>query len=51
MGRLHFNQDGMPDILWENVGSGDRGLWIMNGTVPVAWVSLPTLTLGWRIAQ
>jgi len=49
-GNVDFNGDGQTDILWENASSGDRGIWIMNGTVPAAWVNLPTISLDWRIA-
>jgi len=44
-----FNGDGQSDILWENVGSGDHGIWIMNATVPAVWINLPTIALNWRI--
>jgi len=44
-----FNQDGQTDILWQNVGSGDHGIWIMNGTVPAAWINLPVIAIAWQI--
>ena len=44
-----FNGDGQSDILWQNIGSGDQGIWIMNGTVPAAWINLPVIALDWRI--
>jgi len=48
---VDFNGDGGTDILWENVGSGDRGMWIMDRTVPAAWINLPSIALDWRIAE
>jgi len=44
-----FNGDGQTDILWQNIGSGDHGLWIMDGPVPAAWITLPSISLDWRI--
>jgi len=44
-----FNGDGQSDILWQNVGSGDHGLWVMNGVTPTAWISLPVIALDWQI--
>jgi hypothetical protein len=44
-----FNRDGMPDLLWQNVQTGQRAIWLMNGltqlgsyadlgVIPVEWV-------------
>lgn len=44
-----FNGDGQSDILWENMASGDHGIWIMSGTVPAAWVNLPSIASGFQI--
>jgi len=47
-----FNRDGMADILWRNIDSGDVALWLMNGfsvlsndfitNVATSWVTSPT---------
>jgi len=44
-----FNGDGQADILWQNVGSGDHGIWVMNGVAPSAWINLPVIALAWQI--
>jgi len=48
-GQSDFNGDGQADILWQNIGSGDHGIWVMNGTAPSAWINLPVIALDWRI--
>jgi hypothetical protein len=37
------------DILWQNLTTGYRGLWIMNGITFVEWVSLGYVPPVWRI--
>jgi len=44
-----FSGDGQADILWENVGTGEHGLWVMTGTAPATWINLPSIALDWRI--
>jgi len=44
-----FDGDGKADILWQNTGSGDHAIWVMNGTTPFTWVNLPAIALDWRI--
>ena len=38
-----FNGDGKDDILFQNTTTGARTIWLMNGTVPGAMVSLGTI--------
>ena len=44
-----FNGDGKPDILWQNTSTGERGLYLMDGTTVSSWVSLPTVPTAWQI--
>jgi hypothetical protein len=48
--RSDFNGDGKPDILWQNTVTGQRVVWIMNGTVFQSSVSLGTVATSWSIA-
>ncbi len=45
-----FNGDGQTDILWENTVSGQRYMWLMNGTSYGAGADLGILPPEWRIA-
>ncbi len=45
-----FNGDGQPDLLWQNTGTGQRSIWLMNGLTPTAGVDLGTLPVEWVIA-
>jgi len=47
--RSDFNGDGKADILWQNSVTGERSIWIMNGTTRTSSVSLPTLWTAWSI--
>jgi len=44
-----FNGDHQTDILFQDTVTGDRGMWIMNAAVPIAWINLPPIALDWRI--
>ncbi len=45
-----FNHDGQGDILWENTVTGQRYLWLMNGTSYGVGADLGILPPEWRIA-
>src|SRR5262249_28071935 len=44
-----FNADGKSDIMWQDAG-GTPGIWLMNGTTPIAEAGFQNPGLGWRIA-
>ena len=44
-----FNGDGKSDILWQNSSTGQRSIWLMNGTVLASIVNLPTVPIQWDI--
>ena len=44
-----FNADGNADIVWENTTTGDRGVWLMNGTSYSSWVDLGVISTALRI--
>ena len=46
-----FSGDGSPDILWQNTSTGERLIWLMNGTSYASSVSLGVMGLQWRIAD
>jgi hypothetical protein len=48
--RSDFNGDGKADILWQNNSTGQRLIWLMNGTVHQSNVSLGTVPTQWSIA-
>ena len=45
-----FNGDGNADILWQNTVTGQRGIWLMNGTTFQSFVDLGTVGTSWSIA-
>ncbi len=45
-----FDGDGMPDLLWQNTGTGQRSLWLMNGLTATGGVDLGTVPMEWVIA-
>ena len=47
--RSDFNGDSKADILWQNSSTGERSIWIMNGTTYAGSVSLPTVPTAWNI--
>jgi hypothetical protein len=47
--RSDFNGDGKADILWQNSATGQRIIWLMNGTTHQSTVSLGTVPTQWSI--
>jgi FG-GAP-like repeat len=47
--RGDFNGDGKADILWQNSSTGQRVIWLMNGTALQSTVSLGTVATSWSI--
>ncbi len=45
-----FNADGKTDLVYQNTSTGERCIWLMNGTARLSVVNLPTGTTAWRIA-
>src|SRR5439155_12406873 len=45
-----FNGDGKADILWQNSSTGQRLIWLMNGTTRTSAVSLGFVATSWSIA-
>ncbi len=45
-----FNTDGYSDILWQNNGTGERRIWLMNGLQPSSSNFLATVDPQWQIA-
>src|SRR6266487_3701550 len=45
-----FNGDGKADILWQNSSTGQRVIWLMNGTARTSAVSLGFVATSWSIA-
>jgi hypothetical protein len=48
-GKSDFNGDGKSDILWQNTSTGQRNIWIMNGTARTAYVNLGVVPTSWSI--
>ena len=44
-----FNGDCKADIVWQNNSTGQRGIWLMNGTTFGSFVPLPTVLTSWSI--
>jgi hypothetical protein len=44
-----FNNDGSADLLWQNTATGQRAIWLMNGTAHAAEAFLPTVPVEWQI--
>jgi hypothetical protein len=49
-----FNRDAQTDILWQNIATGQRALWLMNGLgggfIPASIVNLGYVDINWLIA-
>jgi hypothetical protein len=43
-----FDGNDHPDLIWQNNATGERAIWLMNGTAGERF--LPTVTLQWQIA-
>ena len=44
-----FNADNNVDIVWQDTVTGQRGIWLMNGTSYSNSVNLPVAELAWEI--
>jgi hypothetical protein len=44
-----FNRDGNPDLVWQNRITGERGLWLMNGSTSIGVQYLPNIPTEWQI--
>ncbi|HVU15399.1 MAG TPA: DUF4082 domain-containing protein [Candidatus Didemnitutus sp.] len=44
-----FNGDGKADLLWQNTATGDRSIWLMNGTDIGSFVYLAGIATEWNI--
>jgi hypothetical protein len=44
-----FNADGRTDLVWQNNRTGERAIWLMNGTA-FTGIALGTFDLAWSIA-
>ncbi len=47
LGSADFNQDGSADLIWQNTVTGERKIWLMNGTSWIFEVSLGTIAPEW----
>jgi hypothetical protein len=45
-----FNGDGKPDIVWSNSLTGERAIWLMNGTQFLGSSTLGIFPLEWTVA-
>jgi hypothetical protein len=45
-----FSADGSVDIVWQNNATGDRTIWLMDGTNWIGESALPTVSTSWQIA-
>jgi Fibronectin type III domain/FG-GAP-like repeat len=45
-----LNNDGQPDLVWENAADGQRQIWLMNKGTVSSISSLPTVSADWHIA-
>jgi hypothetical protein len=51
VGAADFDGDTKPDLVWQNLNTGQRSIWIMNGsTWNGAFSLLPTIATAWSIA-
>jgi hypothetical protein len=49
--KCDFNKDGNSDLIWQNNSTGQRSIWLMNGTSwDGTYVLLPTIPTEWKIA-
>lgn len=51
MGAANFTGDGQHDLVWQNVSTGDVGIWPMNGaTWSGTHIALAAVPVQWRVA-
>jgi FG-GAP-like repeat/Fibronectin type III domain len=53
VGVADFNNDGKPDLLWQNGATGALSVWLMNGTVSTKFVSVTpgqVADTNWKVA-
>lgn len=48
--RNDFNQDRSADLVWQNRITGERGIWLMNGSSLLGVLFIPTVSVDWEIA-
>jgi hypothetical protein len=48
--KADFNSDGDSDLVWENLTTGQRAIWLMNGAASAAERFLPNVATSWSIA-
>jgi hypothetical protein len=48
--RSDFNGDRSPDLVWQNSLTGERAIWLMNGTTMAGERWLPAVPTEWHIA-
>jgi hypothetical protein len=46
---VDFNADGKADLIWENTSTGDRLVWLMNGTSYSSSLFIGTVGTAWHI--
>jgi hypothetical protein len=44
-----FNADGQTDLIWQNTGTGQRTIWLMNGTTRISDRPLSAVATVWEI--
>ena len=44
-----FDGDGKKDIVWTNTATGDRAIWLLNGSTVTGGGYLGTVSLEWKI--
>jgi hypothetical protein len=49
VGAADFNGDGKSDLIWQNTVTGQRTIWLMNGTTLVSGVSLGVVSTDWDL--
>jgi hypothetical protein len=48
--KADFSADGQAEVVWQNNSTGQRAIWLMNGTQYAGERFLPTVPLEWQIA-
>jgi hypothetical protein len=51
LARSDFNADEHSDLIWQNNATGQRAVWVMDGTTWVSERFLPTIPTEWQIAS